>query len=156
TDNQIGRMIAQLKAWGIWDQTMLIVTADHGEEMFEEQRCGHGGSLRDTLLHVPFLIHDPARFPGGTIVEEGAEGVALLPTILPAVGSPQLADAQGEPLEPRAQGIGKGWARPSYTSMYEYAHAKRIGRWKLRVGPAGPPLLGDMIGDPGETKDAGP
>ena len=152
-DQQVGRLVAQLKSWGIWDQTMLVITADHGEELFEDVRCGHGGSLRDSLTRVPLLIHDPARFPGGTIVEEGAEGVDLLPTMLAAVGAPPVDDAQGEPLEPLAEGVGRGWPRPSYASMYEYAHAMRIGRWKARVGKTGVPIVADMVDDPGETKD---
>src|SRR5678815_1041995 len=152
-DKQLGRLVKQLKSWGIWDQTMLIVTADHGEEMFEDMRCGHGGSLSDSLQRVPLLIHDPARFPGGTIVDEGAEAVDLLPTILTSLGQPVFAGAQGEPLQPLAQGLGRGWPRPAYASMYEYAHAMRIGRWKMRVGNAGMPILGDMVDDPDETKD---
>ena len=152
-DQQVGRLVAQLKSWGIWDQTMLIITADHGEELFEDVRCGHGGSLRDSLTRVPLLIHDPARFPGGTVVEEGAEGVDLLPTMLAAVGAPPVDDAQGEPLEALAEGVGRGWPRPSYASMYEYAHAMRIGRWKARVGKTGVPIVADMVDDPGETKD---
>jgi arylsulfatase A-like enzyme len=152
-DMQVGRLIKQLKDWGIWDQTLLIITADHGEELFEDQRCGHGGSLRDVLVRVPLLIHDPARFPGGTIVDEGAEGVDLLPTILAASGKPVFDAAQGEPLEPIAQGIGRGWARPSYASMYEYAHAMRIGRWKIRVGKFGQPIIDDLVADPDEKKD---
>ena len=152
-DQQVGRLVAQLKAWGIWDQTMLIITADHGEELFEDQRCGHGGSLRDSLVRVPLLIHDPARFPAGTIVDEGAEGVDLLPTMLSAIGKPALDAAQGDALEPLAQGLGKGWARPSYASMYEYAHVMRIGRWKARVGYTGVPLIDDLVADPGETQD---
>jgi arylsulfatase A-like enzyme len=152
-DDQLGRLVAQLKSWGIWDQTMLIVTADHGEEFFEDMRCGHGGSLRDSLVRVPLLIHDPARFPGGTIVEEGAEGVDLLPSLLTSLGRPLFDTAQGQPLEPLAQGVGRGWPRPSYASMYEYAHAMRIGRWKVRVGTTGVPVVGDFIEDPLETKD---
>lgn len=152
-DQQLGRLVKQLKDWGIWDQTLLIVTADHGEELFEDTRCGHGGSLRDTLVRVPLLVHDPARFPGGTIIDEGAEGVDLLPTILTAAGKPVFPAAQGEPLEPLAQGIGRGWARPSYASMYEYAHAMRIGRWKMRVGKAGQPIVEDLVADPDEKHD---
>jgi arylsulfatase A-like enzyme len=152
-DQQLGRLVAQLQAWGIWDQTMLIVTADHGEEMFEDTRCGHGGSLRDSLTRVPLLVHLPAQFPAGTIVDEGAEGVDILPTILAALDGPVFDAAQGAPLQPLAQGIGRGWPRPSYTSMYEYAHTMRIGRWKARVGKAGIPIIGDMVDDPGETKD---
>ena len=152
-DQQVGRLVAKLKSWGIWDQTMLIITADHGEELFEDQRCGHGGSLRDSLVRVPLLVHDPARFPAGTIVDEGAEGVDLLPSMLSAIDKPAPPAAQGEPLEPLAQGIGKGWARPSYASMYEYAHVMRIGRWKARVGYSGVPLIDDLVDDPGETQD---
>ncbi|CAN5612958.1 hypothetical protein BH11MYX1_BH11MYX1_46320 [soil metagenome] len=152
-DQQVGRLVANLKAWGIWDQTMLMITADHGEELFEDVRCGHGGSLRDSLVRVPLLVHDPSRFPGGTIVDEGAEAVDLLPTMLSALGRPQFAAEQGTPLEPLAQGIGKSWPTPSYASMYEYAHAMRIGRWKARVARSGVPLLGDLVEDPGETKN---
>jgi len=152
-DKQLGRFVDQLKQWGIWDQTMLIVTADHGEEFFEDRRCGHGGSLRDSLVRVPLLIHDPARFPGGTIIDEGAEGVDVLPTILDALGAPPVAAAQGHPLAPLAQGIGRGWPQPSYASQYEYAHAMRIGRWKIRVGKSGVPIIADVVGDPDERDD---
>jgi arylsulfatase A-like enzyme len=88
------------------------------------------------------------------VVDEGAEGVDIMPTVLAAIGAPASDAPQGEPLEPLAQGIGRGWARPSYASQYEYAHAMRIGRWKIRVGPRGAPLVGDMVADPGETADA--
>ncbi|HEY5938462.1 MAG TPA: sulfatase, partial [Kofleriaceae bacterium] len=152
-DQQVGRLVAQLKSWGIWDQTMLVITADHGEELFEDRRCGHGGSLRDSLVRVPFLVHDPARFPGGTIVEEGTEGVDILPTLLDSVGAPPLDSVSGESVVPLAQGFGRGWARPSYASQYEYAHAMRIGRWKIRVPKTGVPIVGDLVADPGETTD---
>jgi arylsulfatase A-like enzyme len=152
-DQQLGRLIAQLKSWGIWDQTMLIVTADHGEELFEDMRCGHGGSLRDSLIRVPLLVHDPSRFPGGTIIDEGAEGVDLLPTMLDALGAPPIEAAQGTSLVPLAQGVNRGWPRPSYASQYEYAHAMRIGRWKIRVGNTGVPIVEDLVEDADEHKD---
>ncbi len=149
-DKQLGRFVEQLKSWGIWDQTMLLVTADHGEEFFEESRCGHGGSLRDSLVRVPLLVHDPPRFPGGTIVEEGAEAVDLLPTMLDAVGAEPSPSVQGASLAPLSQGITKGWPRPSYASQYEYAHAMRIGRWKIRVSKTGVPIIADLVEDPDE------
>jgi arylsulfatase A-like enzyme len=152
-DRELGRVIAQLKSWGLWDETLLIVTADHGEELFEFGQCGHGSSLRDLLIRVPLLIHDPARFPGGTVVDEGAEAVDLLPTVLEAVGAPAAPQAQGRSLIPLAQGAGRGWAQPSYSSMFEYAHAMRIGRWKMRVPPSGVPLVHDLVEDPIERAD---
>jgi arylsulfatase A-like enzyme len=152
-DQQLGRVVAQLQDWGIWDQTLFVVTADHGEEMFEDRRCGHGGSLRDSLIRVPLIVHDPSRFPGGTVVEQGAEGVDLMPTFLDAMGA-KIGDAvQGESLVGIARGQGRGWERPSYSSMYEYAHAMRIGRWKIVVGPTGILMIDDLVADPGETAD---
>jgi arylsulfatase A-like enzyme len=118
-DMQVGRLVHQLQAWGIWDQTMLIITADHGEELFEDKRCGHGGSLRDSLERVPLLVHDPSRFPAGTIVDEGAEGVDLMPTVLTALGRPAPDAAQGAALEALAQGdgvAGHGRRTPRCTS----------------------------------------
>jgi len=152
-DRELGRLVAQLKSWGIWDQTMLSVPANHGQEFFQGMSCGHGGSGRWSLIRVPLLIHDPSRFPGGTIVEEGAEGVDILPSILTSLGRPLFDTAQGAPLGPLAQGFGRGWVRPSYTSMYEYAHAMRIGRWKARVGTTGVAVVNDFIDDPLESKD---
>jgi arylsulfatase A-like enzyme len=152
-DKQLGRFVDQLKSWGIWDQTMLLITADHGEEFFEESRCGHGGSLRDSLVRVPLLVHDPARFPGGTIVEEGAEAVDLLPTMLDAVGADPIGTVQGASLAPLAQGIGRGWPRPSYASQYEYAHAMRIGRWKIRVTKTAQAMVRDLVADPDEHEE---
>ncbi len=152
-DVQVGRLIKQLKSWGIWDQTMLIITADHGEEFFEDMRCGHGGSLRDSLVRVPLLVRYPARFPGGTVIDEGAEGVDVLPTILDALDRPVFEAAQGASLVPLAQGIGRGWPRPSYASQYEYAHAMRIGRWKIRVSNRGVAVVNDFVSDPSELKD---
>jgi arylsulfatase A-like enzyme len=109
---------------------------------------------------VPLLIHDPTRFPPGTIVEEGAEGVDVMPTVLEALGVAPHAEGppdgpQGASLEALAQGVGRGWPRPSYASQYEYAHAMRIGRWKIRVGVHVVAIIGDMAKDPGETHDVG-
>jgi hypothetical protein len=61
--------------------------------------------------------------------------------------------AQGSSLVPLAQGIDRGWPRPSYASMYEYAHAMRLGRWKIRVANTGIPIIEDLVEDSGETKD---
>ncbi|MBP6628088.1 MAG: sulfatase [Kofleriaceae bacterium] len=153
-DAQLGRFVEQLKTWGIWDQTLLVVTADHGEELFEESRCGHGGTLRESLVRVPLLLHYPAGLPGGVAISEGADGVDVLPTVLELLGRPPLEQAQGESLRPIAHGVGRGWVRPSVASQYEYAHALRLGRWKLRANRQGRAALYDVVADPDERVDA--
>ncbi len=66
-DELIGKLIARLEAWGVWDQTMLVLTADHGDELWESGRVGHEVGQDETLLHVPLLIHYPPLFPAARI-----------------------------------------------------------------------------------------
>jgi len=152
-DARLGDLVATLQKWGIYDQTLIIVTADHGEEMFEHDRCGHGGSLVETLVHVPLLVHYPAGFPGGAVVDEGVEAVDVVPTILDAIGVAPPPGAQGQSVRALAFGVGRGWARPSYASMFEYAHTMRLGGWKATVARSGTPAIYDLAVDPLEQRD---
>ena len=149
-DSVLGAMLDQLDREGIADDTMIIVTADHGEELWEVGRCGHGASLRETLVHVPLFVRYPPLVPPGTIVEEGVDALDILPTLADALGEPPLARAQGDSLVPIAQGIGRGYVRPSYASQYEYAHALRVGSWKIWLARDGGMRLYDLVSDPGE------
>ncbi|EMA48239.1 sulfatase-like hydrolase/transferase [Halococcus thailandensis] len=59
-DAQIARIIDYLQEEGVWDETILVVTADHGEALFERGVYGHQyHNMFDELLHVPFLIRTP-------------------------------------------------------------------------------------------------
>ena len=135
---------------------MLIITADHGDELFEDSRCGHGGSLRDSLVRVPLLIHDPARFPGGTIVDEGAEGVDLLPTIMEAVGAPQPPAEPGRRRSSRSRRASGAAGRGRRTRRCTSTRT-RCGSGAGRCASAcnGVPIVDDLVDDPGETKDVG-
>ena len=151
-DAQVGALLDELERLGIADETMIVITADHGEELFEEHRCGHGATLRDSLARVPLLVHYPPRIAARR-VDEGVEGVDILPTILDAVGVAPPDGVQGRSLRGLAAGEGAGWAQPAFASQYEYAFAVRLGRWKARVGKSGQPLVHDMIEDPDERID---
>lgn len=151
-DKSLGMFLETLEEWGIADETMIIVTADHGEEMFEHDRCGHGASLYETLVHVPLLIHYPPLFPAGKVVTDGVDGVDVLPTLAEAVGLPVIEGAQGMSLIPYAQGAAGGYVQPTYASQYEYAHAMRLGDWKMHLRKAGV-ALHNMASDPFEYDD---
>lgn len=152
-DDQLGRFLRELDARGIADQTMIIVTADHGEELWEYPRtCGHGSSLRESLVHVPLVIHYPPLIPPA-VVDEGVDGVDILPTILDALGEPPMPSAQGESLLPLVHGVGRGYVRPSYASMNEFSHTLRLGRWKGTIGRRGIVALYDVEADPSERTD---
>jgi arylsulfatase A-like enzyme len=151
-DDLLGKLVEKLQGWGIWDQTMLIVTADHGDEQWEEGRVGHGGSERETLLHVPLLVHYPALFPTARVVE-GAEAIDIVPTLADALGVATDPEWQGTSLIPVANGAAGGYPWMSFSSQYESVHAGRIGHWKAKIfGPSTPKLF-DLAKDPDERKD---
>jgi choline-sulfatase len=150
-DDLLGQMIEKLKGWGLWDQTMLIVTADHGDEQWEDGRVGHGGSERETLLHVPLLVHWPAAFPA-VKVTEGTEGIDIVPTVADVLGVAVDPEWQGMSLVALANGAG-GYPLMSFSSQYENAHGGRIGHWKLKLIGTQTPRLYDLAKDPGEHND---
>jgi arylsulfatase A-like enzyme len=84
TDDGIGELLAELDASGVRDDTLVVLTADHGEEFFDHGGLGHTRSLYEELVHVPLAI----RLPGATarIVEQTVSLVLLTPTILELIG----------------------------------------------------------------------
>jgi len=148
-DQQFGKLLDLINA----DDTMVIFTADHGEELWDHGKIGHGQSLREELVHVPLLISYAPLFPPGKSVTEGVEIIDLLPTIVDALGGKPPADAQGESLIGLAQGEGAGYPRPAIASQYELAHTMRLGRWKLSVFGSGEVRLFDAASDSAESKE---
>jgi arylsulfatase A-like enzyme len=150
-DDVLGHLIEKLEAWGVWDETLLIVTADHGDEQWEDGRVGHGGSERETLIHVPLVVHYPAAFPAVRI-SEGTEGIDIVPTMADVLGVAFDPEWQGASLVALANGAG-GYPLLSFSSQYENAHAGRIGHWKLKLIGTQTPRLYDLARDPGEHRD---
>jgi arylsulfatase A-like enzyme len=64
-DHQVGLLLTELESRGVLDQTLLIVTSDHGEQFGEHGLTNHVNSLYLPLLHVPLVMHLPGRIPAG-------------------------------------------------------------------------------------------
>lgn len=101
-DEQIGVLFAELRRRGEWDETLIIVTSDHGEEFFEHGGMGHGQSLHDELISVPLVIKPPASWSAdrGSVVRDLVEVRDLAATILDASGDSSAALALGNSLMP--------------------------------------------------------
>lgn len=85
-DEQVGRLVAGLKARGIYDDTMIVFTADHGEEFCEHGGWWHGQTLYDEQLTVPLIVK-AARGPGGIVNGAMVSSLDIAPTILAAAGA---------------------------------------------------------------------
>ncbi len=151
-DHQFGELLKILEKQGKLKDTMVILSADHGDEFWEHGKVGHGQSLREELVHTPLMIYYPPLFPAG-LVDEGVETIDLLPTIADVLGQKLPDAAQGESLLPLAQGVGRGYPRCATSSQYELAHSMRLGRYKLWVGGSGDTRFADAQLDPLEDKD---
>jgi len=82
-DQSIGRLIEQLKKLGIYDETLIVFSSDHGQEMWERGIIGHGHSLYHEMLWVPLIVKLPfsvSREPKE--VERPVSSLDILPTIL--------------------------------------------------------------------------
>ena len=80
-DDRIGRLIKHMKRLGIYDDALIVLTSDHGEEFWEHGGAFHGHSLLNEQLRVPFLL----RLPNGAqrrTINESVSNVAVVPSIL--------------------------------------------------------------------------
>ena len=154
-DGELGKLFDALRARGLWDETLVVVTSDHGEEFGEHGGWFHGHTLHDELIHVPLIVKPPASWgaPRGRTVEALVEQRDLAATLLEAAaaGPPPRGTAS---LLPWLRGE-EGPARPFVVSESMDQVTVRTAGWKLvaeRAG-GGRPLLYDLGADPGETRD---
>ena len=104
-DDQLGRVWATLRRSGAWDDTIVIVTSDHGEQLGDQGLIEKAGFF-EASYHIIGIIRDPRR-PGGagTIVTDPTENVDVLPTVCDLLGQPIPAQCDGHPLTPFLDGV---------------------------------------------------
>jgi arylsulfatase A-like enzyme len=149
-DRAFGALVALLKERGLYDDALVVVTSDHGEELGEHGRLGwHSHTLYDELLRVPLLVKLPGNRRAGTTAGSLARGIDIAPTLLRALDLPVPASFEGRDLLARGAGAGP----EQIWSGREAGHGRvasslRTPRWKL----AGRRLF-DLERDPGEHVD---
>jgi arylsulfatase A-like enzyme len=97
TDALLGRFLQLLKDDGLWDDTLIIVTSDHGEEFFERGKKGHKNNLFRESVHVPLIVKYPRGGPRGRS-SRLVSLVDILPTILDVTGARSSVPHQGRSL----------------------------------------------------------
>ena len=168
-DDRIGELLTLLQRDGRLDDTLVIVTSDHGEGLGDHGLIGHGMHLYQSLLHVPFL----ARIPGWAAVRvdglaQFTDVFAGLCRVLGLSVPPHLADRPfaADPFAPTGRGREFAFAEwhqwegerlvrrlqtfPGFRSMPS-AEAVQDRQYKLIIEPAsGAEMLFDLQADPGE------
>lgn len=134
-DQEMGRFVQHLRDQGLFEDTLFIVTNDHGEELKEHGLLGHGHSLYDEVIRAPLLVRYPGKVPANQIIDDPVETVDIVPTILDVTEVEAKTDHDGFSLMPLIEG--QPLQRPFYAiSEFLYSQrAIRVGPWKyIRSG----------------------
>lgn len=154
TDDWLRRFWETLEQRGLADDTLLVVTADHGEEFWEHGGSGHGYTLFDENLRVPLIVHHPSLAP--RMVPEQVRLLDVAPTIVDLVGATAPTSWQGESLEGSLSGHAKTLVAFSEHSHFP-AKSARTPQAKLILSVAEPTRgFFDLRNDPLETKNLMP
>ena len=81
TDHHIGRVVAALRDSGLAENTLIVLTSDHGEEFMEHRSFTHGRSIFDEVLRVPLIFHLPGRIKSN-VIESPVDVLDILPTVM--------------------------------------------------------------------------
>lgn len=132
-DANVARLVDTLKEQGVWDDTVLVYTSDHGSH-FATRNDEFKRSCHDGCLHVPLVVHGPG-FGGGRRVDDLVSLVDLPPTLLDCAGIPVPPSFQGRSLRPLASGGVPDWRQEVFVQISEsqVGRALRTPRWKYSV-----------------------
>jgi arylsulfatase A-like enzyme len=141
-DRQLGALLESLDRSGAESDTLVIVTADHGEGLMQHGHMHHGVQIYEEAVRVPLLFRLPGRVPVGRIVAEPVELVDVMPTVLDLVGVEGSRPLQGHSLAGAIAGeVRLDPRRPVYMHRRHYKPA-RLGdidvageKFGIRVGP---------------------
>ncbi len=140
-DACLRHVFTRMEKLGLLNDTLLIITADHGEELDEHEMWFDHHGLYDTNLHVPLIMYHRERLPAGKRIRGMARHMDLAPTILDLLGMPDAAEEaqmEGQSLVPWIDGSGEvrvcdelyltecTWMRKRgiRTRRYKYIHAR--------------------------------
>jgi len=151
-DYWVGQLLDALRARPRWKNTVVLVTADHGDAFLEHGRMGHNKTVFDELLRVPFILRLPEDFDGRTFSSDRLVTLEdIVPTLLATASLEPAASVTGVDLSRSASGN----EPPPRLFIARTAHgvpayALRTLRWKIILPASGHGQLFDLASDPGE------
>jgi len=157
-DAQIGMIIKSLQKFNLLGDTVVLISADHGELLGEHNFIGHGQWLKDPLLHVPLIMYAPGYFKEGKRIASFVEEVDIAPTILDIGKTSSTLQCDGRSLLDILNG--REWNKHYiYAEVYKpslntYRICYRTDEYKLVWMSATNKFeLYHLLTDPGEKED---
>jgi choline-sulfatase len=162
-DDEIGKLVTFLDSTGLREQTLVVLTADHGEAFWEHGFGSHGANLYDEALRVPLVVAYPGLSGRSRRISTQVAMVDLLPTLVAVSGAHDEAHREGTSLIPLiekgARSRNPAASLPAGMTLCESTLKRvpdtrclRTDQWKLILEPTTMLTeLYDLRSDPGET-----
>jgi arylsulfatase A-like enzyme len=135
-DKAFGDLMDEMKRQGLYDDTLIILMSDHGEEFYEHEGFAHGNKLYQESIKHLFIVKLPQQENAGTLIEENVQEIDIFPTILDLAGLPVPSYCAGKSLrqillDPDA--VVSPFHREIFVESGDELRKKAVidGRWKL-------------------------
>ncbi len=176
-DTRVGQLVDMLKAAHLLDDTLLVVTSDHGENLGDHGFMDHCYCLYDSLLHVPLIARGPEGFSGGKRVSGQVQSNEIFATALDLAGVPDEDPARSQ-IQTEGTLFPETAGGPEHAAFAEYGEPQpplevlrrrfpdfegrnfdrslrmvRQQGWKYIQATDGSEELYDLAADPGETQN---
>lgn len=120
-DRFVGNVIELFKEMGLYEDTVFVITGDHGEGFGEHRLYQHDNTIYEEGVRIPMMIHDPQRAP--ELIDGPANQLALFPTTVEALGFDLAGDVEYQPSfysgEPQDPVVVSCWVRGRCTAVYD-------------------------------------
>ena len=149
TDRVIGELARHVADANLTDETLIVITSDHGEQFLEHGRLVHGGdAFYNELIHIPFVVSNPRLYPKTITSSTPMTSIDFAPTLLDLMGLDIPDIYQGESLadrhdEDRVVFATDGRTWKALNREWSYIVSEALGREELY----------NLVADPGETEN---
>ncbi|MBI3666425.1 MAG: sulfatase-like hydrolase/transferase, partial [Acidobacteria bacterium] len=161
-DFHLENLFHRLKELGLYQNSLIIITSDHGEAFGDRNLCNHGGiSVYQDLVHIPLLIRYP-QSGRKEVADEPVSLVDIMPTVLDVLGMEVPKDLDGRSLQKPDSGRSRlviSECFPGKRLLSWHPRFRRVeralvaGSWKFIHSTAGKRELYDLSKDPDETRN---
>jgi arylsulfatase A-like enzyme len=152
-DAAVGRIVETLRRRPTWDNTVILITSDHGEAFMEHGRLGHNTTVYGEMLHVPFVLRLPVGMEAPAVDTDQLVSLTdIAPTLAGLAGAGPLITPDGVDLLDPPPGSERRFII-TRTATSPMQRGIRTSRWSMMLTSAGAGGLFDIAADPGESND---
>ncbi len=157
-DHEVGKLLEFLKQKSLFENTIVVLTSDHGESFGEHQEWTHGFFIYDTTLLVPLIIKPVEKGLSGRVVTEQVSLVDIVPTVLQLLAVRGPTELQGQNLSglmrgQRRKGTGLAYAETYYPAQFGWSPLVGLRREDYKFIRAPQSELYNLQLDPGEQNN---